>query len=200
MARQGITYDQVATAANALTGEGTRPTIQNIREHLGTGSPNTIHRHLSNWRAAQVPAERPTARLSDELTNAIGKEIEQHAAAARTEAETAAQEARAEADALADTGEGLEAEREAAAKRAGQAEAERDEITADRDRLAAELERVNGELDEARELAQQRSQQLADARARITSLEEREAETSQATRDEIEWLRGRVEKLESGGA
>ncbi|KJZ03183.1 mucin, partial [Halomonas sp. S2151] len=67
MARTGITYEQVATVADALVGQGEKPSIQRIREQLGTGSPNTIHRHLKAWRATQAPAERRAARLPDEL-------------------------------------------------------------------------------------------------------------------------------------
>ena len=44
MARQGITFEQVAAVADALAGEGQQPTIRAVREKLGdTGSPNTIH-------------------------------------------------------------------------------------------------------------------------------------------------------------
>ncbi len=35
MARQGITRDQVFTAADALVGDGQQPTINAIRERLG---------------------------------------------------------------------------------------------------------------------------------------------------------------------
>ena len=58
MARPGITYDEVAASADALVGRGEKPTIGAIRAELGTGSPNTIHRHLTAWKAAQAPAER----------------------------------------------------------------------------------------------------------------------------------------------
>ena len=42
------------TVADALAGEGQQPTIRAVRERLGdTGSPNTIHKHLSStWREA----------------------------------------------------------------------------------------------------------------------------------------------------
>ncbi|WP_343878783.1 DNA-binding protein, partial [Cupriavidus pauculus] len=50
MAREGITFEQVAAAADALVGEGQQPTIRAIRERLGTGSPNTVHKHLTAWR------------------------------------------------------------------------------------------------------------------------------------------------------
>ena len=54
MARQGITFEQVAAVADALAGEGQQPTIRAVRERLGdTGSPNTIHKHLAAWREAR---------------------------------------------------------------------------------------------------------------------------------------------------
>ena len=67
MARPGISYEQVATVADALVGQGEKPSIQRIRERLGTGSPNTIHRHLKTWRAAQAPTERRAIRSSGRL-------------------------------------------------------------------------------------------------------------------------------------
>ena len=57
MARVGITFEQVAAAADALVGEGQSPTIKAVRERLGTGSPNTIHAHLVQWRQAR-PVDR----------------------------------------------------------------------------------------------------------------------------------------------
>lgn len=48
MAR-GITEDDVHTAADALVAAGERPTVERIRGHLGTGSPNTVVRWLETW-------------------------------------------------------------------------------------------------------------------------------------------------------
>lgn len=48
MAR-GITESDVHAAANALVAAGERPTIERIRAHLGTGSPNTVTRLLETW-------------------------------------------------------------------------------------------------------------------------------------------------------
>ena len=62
MARQGITFEQVAAVADALAGEGQQPTIRAVREKLGdTGSPNTIHKHLTAWRAANGQFEHRVA-------------------------------------------------------------------------------------------------------------------------------------------
>ena len=48
MAR-GITENDVHTAADALVTGGERPTVERIRAHLGTGSPNTIVKWLETW-------------------------------------------------------------------------------------------------------------------------------------------------------
>ncbi len=62
MARQGITREQVYEVADTLTDEGTAPTVQAVRERLGTGSYTTISAHLGDWRkdhAGEPPAEVP---------------------------------------------------------------------------------------------------------------------------------------------
>ena len=53
MARPGITYLEVATAATKLHEQNTRPSIEAIRRELGTGSNSTINKYLREWRAKQ---------------------------------------------------------------------------------------------------------------------------------------------------
>ncbi|WP_081974889.1 DNA-binding protein [Novilysobacter arseniciresistens] len=48
MAR-GISEKDVHSAADALVASGERPTVERIRAHLGTGSPNTVVRWLDTW-------------------------------------------------------------------------------------------------------------------------------------------------------
>jgi len=48
MAR-GITESDVHTAADEIVSAGERPTVERIRSHLGTGSPNTVTRWLETW-------------------------------------------------------------------------------------------------------------------------------------------------------
>ncbi|MBD9467769.1 DNA-binding protein [Pseudoxanthomonas sp. PXM01] len=45
----GISETDVHQAADALVAQGERPTIERIRAHLGTGSPNTVTRWLETW-------------------------------------------------------------------------------------------------------------------------------------------------------
>lgn len=68
MAR-GVTEKDVHIAADELVQAGERPTVERIRAHLGTGSPNTVTRWLSTWwdnlgtrlRAEQASLELPEA-------------------------------------------------------------------------------------------------------------------------------------------
>lgn len=53
MARSGIQYEAVVEAVLQLQKQGDNPTIQRIREWLGTGSFTTISEHLRQWRENQ---------------------------------------------------------------------------------------------------------------------------------------------------
>lgn len=46
---RGVTQEQVSEAADVLLRQGERPTIEKVRTHLGTGSPNTLVRLLDAW-------------------------------------------------------------------------------------------------------------------------------------------------------
>ena len=46
---KGISESDVHRAADALVAAGERPTVERIRAHLGTGSPNTVIRWLDTW-------------------------------------------------------------------------------------------------------------------------------------------------------
>src|SRR5690625_4142636 len=48
MAR-GLAGNDVHAAAGALADAGERPTVERIRAHLGTGSPNAVTRWLETW-------------------------------------------------------------------------------------------------------------------------------------------------------
>lgn len=51
MARTGITYDDVQRAVDTLLKQQEAPSVQKIREVLGTGSFTTISEHLREWRS-----------------------------------------------------------------------------------------------------------------------------------------------------
>lgn len=91
MARPGITYIDVDRAATQLSQAGQRPTVDRVREVLGTGSKSTIGPLLKTWhgRQAQTAAEAD-AGLPVELLNTVRGLFAglQQAADARIEAMT----------------------------------------------------------------------------------------------------------------
>lgn len=69
MGRTGVTYSDVATAAAAIQAKGENPTVDRVRERLGTGSKGTISPLLKQWKHEQAPflKEQPNALPPDLL-------------------------------------------------------------------------------------------------------------------------------------
>ncbi len=63
MARLGISKDQVFKAARALQEEGIVPTVQAVRERIGSGSFSTISTHLADWKTEYTV--QATANIPD---------------------------------------------------------------------------------------------------------------------------------------
>jgi hypothetical protein len=139
MAREGITAAQVAQAADALVGEGKQPTIRGVRDRLGGGSPNTVHRHLTAWQETRPPAVAAAPELPASLTASIAAEIERATAKARAEIEGYLVQAQTEAADLAQAGEVLEAEREALTEQVAALTRERDTLAGKAAQQAADL-------------------------------------------------------------
>lgn len=155
MAR-GITEAQVHAAADALVVAGERPTVERIRAHLGSGSPNTVTRLLDTWwaelgprlatlapRVAMPAAPDAVQRLAGEWWAQALASAGDHAQAALAGEREVLEEARA---ALADVqAEGAAAiavatqAREAAERTRALAEARLDESQRRADQLQAQL-------------------------------------------------------------
>ncbi len=115
MAR-GITEQDVCAAADALLLAGEKPTVERIRAHLGTGSPNTVTRHVDTWwralgqrlKARSVAMTLPAA--PPEVAALAGELWQEALAAAGTEIERAVAKDRA---ALAQEHKQIEVDRKA---------------------------------------------------------------------------------------
>lgn len=64
MGRTGVTLLEVEEAAAQLQGRGKTPSVDNVREMLGTGSKSTIAQHLKNWKSKNGTAH---GKLPSEL-------------------------------------------------------------------------------------------------------------------------------------
>lgn len=73
MARHGISYDKVKYTAIKLLSQGESPSVQKIRDVLGTGSNTTIAEHLKVWREEHKNQEvyHLPANMPKELVAAI---------------------------------------------------------------------------------------------------------------------------------
>lgn len=189
MARIGITFEQVAAAADGLVGEGKQPTIQAVRDRLGTGSPNTIHRHLTEWRQARPVAAAAVATIPQSLTAALAGELERAAAQARGEIETQLVEVQAEAAQLSAVGESLELERDALLEQVAALTTERDTIAGKAAQQATDLAQAQQRIEREQQTAEAARIELATARLRIEAQATRESEQTA----ELERLRANLE-------
>jgi len=139
MARPGIGYEEVKAAAIKLLEQGVNPSIQRVRELLGTGSNSTIAEHLKRWQ--QDCTERPNLAMPTVVPEALANAVESFWWVALEQAEAHYQQLRAEAE---QTVEKAEQERDEAIRAKQQA-----------------LEQVSG-LQQQWESSQREARELAD--------------------------------------
>jgi len=185
MAREGITFEQVAAAADALVGASQQPTIRAIRERLSTGSPNTIHKHLSAWRETRPVAVVYAPELPQALAAAIATEIERAGAQARAEIEGRLVQAQTEAADLAAAGEAMEAERDTLAEQVATLTSERDKLAGKAAQQAADMTEQGQRIAREQQAAESARVELAKAQLKGES----QAETVKVQVAEIERLR-----------
>lgn len=175
MARIGITYEQVAAVADGMVGAGLQPTIKSVREHLGTGSPNTVHAHLVAWREARPVAVVAAPTLPASLTAAIGAEISQAAARARAEVEGELVRVQGEAGELARAGDALEDQVADLTEQVTHLVTERDQAVTLAGERAAEVARLFEQVEREQRRAEVSRVELATSRLRLEGLAERQA-------------------------
>jgi hypothetical protein len=71
MSRAGITFEEVKKAIAELQGRQKNPTVDAIREILGTGSKSTIARYLREWKAHHGLSNDSDGRLPSDLLGMV---------------------------------------------------------------------------------------------------------------------------------
>lgn len=193
MARVGITYEQVAAAASTLLSEGRQPTIQAIRGVLGTGSPNTIHRHLCAYNEGRPPAAQMAVEVPAELSAAFLSALDRTAAAARAENENKIVALQFAADELSAAGEALEDERDELAAQLLIVTTERDRLDAVASERQNELNNQTALLATEREKVEKTHIEIAQLRNKIDSQVER-LEDQTAELKEVRKLNSELDK------
>lgn len=184
MAR-GITEQDVHVAADELVMARERPTVERIRAHLGTGSPNTVTRHLETWwqglggRLNQRAAELAFPEAPDAVSTLAGQWWKLACDHARAQAEDSLNSGRA---ALAEERDQFTRDRQVMLAHAREIETRIESaLTSEQTAVArsAELQRLVAHLEvQIRDLVDQRDAAAA-----------REAEANQARHALAERLR-----------
>lgn len=110
MARPGVSYEDVAQAAQELLAEGKDPGVRLIRGLIGKGSPNSIHNHLITWRAENVRKPLKTILLPETLQKILISFMQDCQAQVRKELEPEINRALEDNQVLANDGASLEGE------------------------------------------------------------------------------------------
>jgi hypothetical protein len=184
MAR-GITENDVWTACDALLLTGARPTIERVRQHIGSGSPNTVSPYLDTWfkglgsRIKDPAAFAAAPELPDPIQQAAKHFWEVALAETRRDFDQRIQ------DGLAAALANIQAEKDKAA----QAKAAADDASLRAARLKSELEERGQLFDQAqRDLAAERAR-LDEVRAALAASTERLRRQEESSAMELAELR-----------
>lgn len=170
-----VTYEQVAAVANNLVAAGNKnPSAAAVREELAKraqpgaplGSPNTIQRHLDEWRKREKPVEAiEVPQLPAQLAGDIARALSAAATNAREMGEERLAMVQSELDELAAVGERNEVLIEQLQQELAARTSERDGMTAQLADRTAELASVKASLQEALERATQTEREIQEANA-----------------------------------
>jgi chromosome segregation ATPase len=185
---RGIQEQDVWQAADALLLEGARPTIERVRQKIGSGSPNTVSPFLETW------FKHLGGRIKDPGAFAAPPDVpEPVLQAARHFWETALAQTRADfderlRDGLASAVANVEAEKEKAA----QAGAAAFEATAKATKLQGQLAEQSRQFDQTQQdLAAERAR-LDEVRAALAAVNERLREQGAKSMADLAEVKGQL--------
>ncbi|WP_329755699.1 DNA-binding protein [Stenotrophomonas maltophilia] len=194
MAR-GITETDVHTAADELVAKGERPTVERIRAHLGTGSPNTVTRWLETWWNRLGTRLQPARPNLEDAPAVLAELAGQWWELALKHAQEAARRELASSErALASERDALEASSRLLAEELAQMRAERDvAFTGERiattqaselQHLVDQLQLQISELAEQRDLERRRADRIETARQQLDVRLHEALETAKSERED----------------
>ena len=175
MARAGVTYHDIAKAAQAIKAQGQEPTVDRVREHLGTGSKSTIAPLLKRWRSDNGEAAAVSGLPNDlvEVVKSLHERVQQMA-------DHRIEQARREFEAL---NEELRNELTQANNTIAQLTARQQDLENQTERLSKEKSEQSRSLEDVRVSLAKAESQRGEAVARTNDLKESVNELKQENRD-----------------
>lgn len=186
MARSGVRYEDVQRAIDDLLARGESPSVQKVREVLGTGSFTTISEHLRHWRTRReenrdLPPPRGMPEALQELAEALWDRAQEAAGEAlahyREEANRQVEAARDEVGEARRQAEDAEQRESALAAHLSSTEQRLQQCSAESARMESAAQNLEQQLEKER----QRAVQFEDQLARLQQDKERQASQYQAS-------------------
>jgi colicin import membrane protein len=174
--RTGVTFEQIAAIADAMTAQGNRPTLRGVRAELGTGSMGTIQKHLTAWQGTRRAIVTSSATLPTEIQRVILGEIERSVSEARAELEADLAATKGALGELADDNEQQAGQIEQQAAQMAEAAAVGQQQIGRIAQLETDLTSAAEEIKREREEAANARQSLAKAELRLEAIPKIEAD------------------------
>lgn len=203
MARPGVEYEQIERVARKLLSQGQHPSVQKVRNALGTGSNSTIAKHLRTWQESfqaentlQLPESVPEDLLTplDDFWSLAVQKAEANYQAYKADLDAQLAQAKAERELAGQEVTDLRAQVEGVRAALADTEALRDELKL---RLAT-LDGENGALRESLAQAQQQNEQtLALLHAQADKFYQDKADLIQKQEETLTFELERAEQTES---
>lgn len=171
-----VSFETVATAAEALQAAGQRPSVRAVISALGGGSPNAVLKFLSEWKAGRPVVRIADTELDPRITDAIRTQMQRVA-------EQAAQAAEERAGALEEDLQALVEAQAAAEQQIATLTSERDIAQAQAADFVEKLKTAHADAERA---AAHAAEALAGVRQELASERERlDAATGALARAEV---------------
>lgn len=165
-----VSLETVFEAAKILTENGHNPSVRNVKNYLGGGSPNEILAHLREWRAGRPQVVDTVIEVPEVTLNALrdamsgaAEKASKIAEAKAAELEETVEDLRGEINDLAQLNTALNSEVVTHEKRIGQLSAENTKAVEQLDQVKATRRETEGRLSDERDRERQRAETLAEA-------------------------------------
>lgn len=99
-----VNFEAVASAAEAISKEGGKPSVRSVIAHLGGGSPNAVLPLLNEWKAGRVAVRSTDIELDPRIGQIIGELVKSASEQAARAAEERAADVQADAETVAEAG------------------------------------------------------------------------------------------------
>ncbi|WP_346798239.1 DNA-binding protein [Halomonas sp. Bachu 37] len=202
MARSGIQYADVQQAIDTLLARGDAPSVQRIRDVLGTGSFTTINEHLRQWRLEReqnrdVPPPRNVPTEVAALAEGMWREAQQVANQAlahyREEARRQVESAQEAAESSAREAANAEQRQSALAEHLRHTEQRLETLSAELAHSQAQLQQASDELRKSQLQCEQLTESVESEREKRSML--KRDHQQQLEKHDNEW-RERLEREE----